>query len=187
MNDDQQSVLPLVPMCREQTLPPASNDDSERYKNFPCRYRGCKSEYKDKKFTWQQIADVDYDHFFMLMSRHVPVESRTFKALRHMLLVGDREIAAVCKRDDLPALPTAVGDPEKFKACVCSHRGRMNGKTWGEIIDLDYNYFVWSVANAMGRSTITYKSALQLLSSDDRARVEASEKGQFKTNKRTKQ
>jgi hypothetical protein len=155
------------------------NEDTDNYLTFACRYQACKQTYKDDGATWDDIIVDDYEHFSQLMKFHVPLDSRTFAALACFLTRPDYAEATISKRLDQDS-------DTGFDNFVCGHKGRNGGKTWGEIRRKDYNYFLWSVGNCMGRSTRTFDSAFKKLKKTDQALVMASEKGSFKCPKRAK-
>lgn len=144
----------------------------QRYLNYECTYKYCK--YKGK--TWQQIINDDYPHFFQLMSDHVPADSQTFEVLSSQLMPTDIEHAKNSTRFvDTPVYKQQ--QLQKYMNMTCSHKGRMANKTWGEIYQKDYNYYLWAVGNTMGRHTRSYQVFLSALTKEDQEYVNNTPKG----------
>ena len=125
------------------------------------------------------MIEKDYAEFVELMSYSVAVNSNTFMALKgHLKTPGEVEHAQAAIRHS----DTDDGKKktqEKFLALTCGHKGAMNGKTWGEIKKIDYTYFLWSVANSMGRETKSFDILVQCLTEKDRITVLKTPKGQL--------
>lgn len=155
-----------------------------RYLQYVCNYRACKYTADSKK-TWGELIKDDYSHFVDLMKNHVPLESNTFKALSTDLHPPDlKECQTSVRAHDTPEAKQAEKD--RFLDMTCTHNGRMNGKKWGDVLKNDYNYFMWSVGNAMGRETKTFNVLVECLTPSDKANVLGTPKGHVKTPKRVK-
>jgi len=165
------------------------NDEDEspqqrtaRYLNYECTYKACK--YADPGMTWGQLVRDDYEHFKQLMHEHVPLESKTFDALKSQLRNDDLETA----KNNVRFIDTPDQTKERvsrYMEMTCQHNGRMKGKTWKKIFELDYPYFMWSVGNTMGRDTRTFKTFVTCLKDEDRELVMKTPKGSVKRIKKT--
>jgi hypothetical protein len=152
-----------------------------RYMQYECKYRACKYP----NVTWGALAQQDYQHFLDLMSTEVPADSNTFVALRSELRPEDVEAAMTTTR----TRDTTEGKnktQKDFLDMKCTHKGRMNGKSWHAIRETDYSYFVWSVGNTMTRDTTTYKVLSSCLDTAGAKLVNSSTKGQVKVQRNMK-
>jgi hypothetical protein len=173
----QRSVADFPPLQR--SWGEEENDDEERllrYLQYDCNYRH--SHYPGK--TWGEILILDYEHFKALLCIHVPREGKTYAALRKALKDEDKEFADTCIR---------VQEQEqdkftRFMGYTCGHQGRMNKKTWLQILAKDYDYFLWAVANTMGRESTTFNVLIQALKPEDQAMVLKLEKGKYVSSKK---
>ena len=155
-------------------------DRTVRYLQYDCTYKHCK--YKNPLWTWGRLVKEDYNHFVELMSKHVPLESKTFKALQGELLPPDLNIAKKTVRFiDEPVQKQA--QKERYLKLLCTHNGRMRNKSWGEVLEKDYNYFLWAVGNTMGRDTRTFDTFLDCLKEEDRLMVLKTPKGKVTITK----
>jgi hypothetical protein len=162
-------------------LQPVNQEMITRYLQYECRYRMCK--YKNDQIkTWGELIALDYAHFLFLMSTEVGLSSNTFLALKGYLRGADVNFAMsnIRRRDTKEGQDSISVD---FLALVCSHRGRMNGKTWGEIRDKDYSYFVWAIGNTMGRETKSFQVFYDCMNLSERLLVAAAPKGQVRVPK----
>lgn len=152
-----------------------------RYLQYPCSYRVCKYKGPFQK-TWGEMIKDDRPHFVFLLSTEVSPTSNTFLALSSFLTPFELSHALSCvRRRDTPE-----GKKEEqayFLALECTHKGRMNGKTWDAIRARDYSYFVWAVANTMNRHTKSFKVFFECLNEKEKALVMSAEKGQIKVPK----
>lgn len=181
---------PPAPLTRHYSVGMMNTSDDEtdeekktRYLQYECTYRACK--YKDPLKTWGELVKTDYSHFCELMTNHVPLESTTFDVLKGELFPPDLKVAENTVRHQ----DTEKGQEEQLERYLdmkCEHRGRMHGKTWREILKKDYNYFMWSVGNTMGRDTRTFKTFIACLKTKDQTIVLSTEKGKVKTKKSPK-
>ena len=156
-------------------------DMSIRYLQYDCKYKMCK--YRDENVkTWGSLLKDDYEHFAFLMSTEVGVESNTFLALSPYLTEADRLTAqiSVRRRDTLEGKQNMNDD---FLGLICSHRGRMNGLSWGTVRQKDYSYFVWAVGNSMNRDTKSFGVFYNCLDSMGKKLVDSAQKGQVKVPK----
>lgn len=192
MNDVDIKMPPPPTLKRETTmsilpghpsLPSMMEVDEEmvlRYLQYECNYRACK--YRDPILTWGDIREQDYPEFVKLLSYHVPLTSNTFLALESQLLPSDKFKArmAVRERD------TPLGQEKEcieYLKYVCTHKGRMNGKTWAEIRATEYSYFVWAVGNTMSRETKTFNIMKNCLTLAHQRYVLKTAKGAVKVRK----
>jgi hypothetical protein len=152
-----------------------------KYLQYECRYR--KSKYRDAAVkTWGELIKDDYEHFKFLMSTEVSLESNTFLALSTFLHPLDKAFAMACvRRKDTQEGKESIN--ADFLSLTCSHRGRMNMKSWGDIRASDYSYFVWAVANTMGRETRSFNVFYQCLHEKEQALVDSAPKGHVKVPK----
>ena len=144
----------MTPLTRMDTVSDISEDEIERktrYLQYECSYNA----NTHKGWTWGDLVMKDYDHFAYLMGNHVPLGSTTYEVLKSELQPADQ---AMCDRttrfqdtDDGRKMQR-----ERYLDLTCSHKGRMGGKKWGDILSKDYNYFLWAVGNSMGRDTRTF-------------------------------
>jgi hypothetical protein len=162
---------------RNQENEPLS-EDTVVYLGFPCRYTHCK--YKgESEMTWGEIIKHDYEHFVQLMTFHVPVESRTFKALCSHLVGVDLDVAKVSERFQDSKQGTEL-ELARFMKMTCGHKGKKNGLPWGEIREKDYNYFLFSVGNCMGRDSKTFRVMKGGLTDADQKMVMMTPKGEVR-------
>ena len=182
--NDNEMIPPPPKLVRQNAYNPYTDDvwtvDAAmvtRYLQYEIRYSALTP--KNVGLTWGQLIDKDYAEFVDLMSYSVAVDSNTFMALKgHLKTPDDVEKAQAAIRHS----DTDEGKKktqEKFLALTCGHKGAMNGKTWGEIRKLDYSYFLWSVANSMGRDTKSFDVLVQCLTEKDRITVLTTPKGQL--------
>lgn len=153
----------------------------ERYLEYPCSYRMCKYKGPFQK-TWGELIKDDRQHFVFLLSSEVSPTSNTFLALSSFLTPSELSLALSCVR----RRDTKEGRKEEqmyFLALECTHKGRMNGKTWQAIRTRDYSYFVWAVANTMNRDTKSFKVFFECLNPKEQTLVLSGEKGQIKVPK----
>jgi hypothetical protein len=182
--NDNEMIPPPPKLVRQRAYNPYTDDvwtvDAAmvtRYLQYEIRYSALTP--KNVGLTWGQLIDKDYAEFVELMTYSVAVDSNTFMALKgHLKTPGEVEHAQAAIRHS----DTDDGKKktqEKFLALTCGHKGAMNGKTWGEIRKLDYSYFLWSVANSMGRETKSFDVLVQCLTEKDRITVLTTPKGQL--------
>jgi hypothetical protein len=151
---------PLAPTAKESG--DADGDEVRRYLNFVCTNRH--SPYKDK--TWGWILENDYAAYVDLLSKYVRSNSRTFAILSKCLRSQEDY-----NRASLASFfyDTHDGQEEELARYLdfkCNHKGRMNGKTWGEIFHHHPDYFEWAVRNAMGRNTRTFQVLVKVFSQE---------------------
>jgi hypothetical protein len=133
--------------------------------------------------TWGEIIRSDSSHFVELMCYHVGKESRTFELLFNELPESDRQKSLDSIRErDRP--DNVEARKEKFLSYTCEHKSRFNGKTWGYILKNAYSYFLWSVANTMGRETATFAVLVSCLQPEDQQKVLDTPKGEYNYKKR---
>ena len=182
--NDNEMIPPPPKLVRQRAYNPYTDDvwtvDAAmvtRYLQYEIKYSALTP--KNVGLTWGQLIDKDYAEFVELMTYSVAVDSNTFMALKgHLKTPGEVEHAQAAIRHS----DTDDGKKktqEKFLALTCGHKGAMNGKTWGEIRKLDYSYFLWSVANSMGRETKSFDVLVQCLTEKDRITVLTTPKGQL--------
>ncbi len=182
--NDNEMIPPPPKLVRQSAYNPYTDDvwtvDAAmvtRYLQYEIKYSALTP--KNVGLTWGQLIDKDYAEFVELMTYSVAVDSNTFMALKgHLKTPDDVEKAQAAIRHS----DTDEGKKktqEKFLALTCGHKGAMNGKTWGEIRKLDYSYFLWSVANSMGRDTKSFDVLVQCLTEKDRITVLTTPKGQL--------
>ena len=169
---DRLMGMPTAPTAIAEDQP---TEDELKYLQFDCGYYHCK--YKNPTKTWGELVVDDYPHFLELMTNHVPVLSRTFMALKtHIKTPTEMTIALNTQR--LQDTPDYIEQQkERFLELVCTHKGKMNGKTWREIYEKNYPYFFWSVGNTMGRDTKSFDVFRSLLVKQDQLTVDRIEKG----------
>jgi hypothetical protein len=174
----------MAPLVRMDTMSERDETDLERkarYLQYECSYNA----NTHKGWTWGDLVMKDYDHFAYLMGNHVPLGSTTYSTLRSELKIVDQTMADKSVRfqdtEDGKRVQT-----EKYLDLVCSHKGRMGGKTWRDILNKDYDYFLWAVGNSMGRDTRTFNVFLQCLRETDIKRVLETEKGKVIVQKSIK-
>lgn len=164
-----------VQMSRSVTTSQESEEERrDRFMSYECCYAACKYD----KHTWRQIKEEDYEHFKSLLTNNVDRDSNTFKTLIQELTEKERIIAM-----DTPWTPQTQPDLERYLDIVCGHNGRMKGKTWGHILKNHYDYFMWSVGNAMGRETRTFNAFITCLKDEDQLYVLSTPKGTVVTKK----
>lgn len=154
---------------------------STRYLQYDCRYKACK--YRDENVkTWGELVREDYEHFSFLMHTEVGVESNTFLALSPFLQEPHKITAleSVRRRDTLDGKQSINDD---FLNLICSHKGRMNGLTWGAVRQKDYSYFVWAVGNSMNRDTKSFSVFYNCMNKKEQQLVDSTPKGQVKVPK----
>lgn len=166
-------------MASADVMRMTDDDDHMRYLQYECSYRA----NVHKGLTWGELANKDYDHFVYLMGNHVPADSATYKALRPELKESDR-VSCDSKVRYHDTEEGKATQRERYLALLCNHKGRMAGKTWKEIYDSDYDYFLWSVGNTMGRDTRTFNVFLSCLNENDQKRVLGTPKGKLFVRKK---
>lgn len=182
--------IPLTRQTTSQSMDTSTDymnpEDPEerrlRYLQYDCNYRACK--YKDPPKTWGEIIKLDYEHFVDLMCKHVPLDSKTFAVLENELQLPDQEIARKSTRL-IDTEEEKRAQKERYLSLKCQHNGRMKNKTWGQIFLTDYNYFLWSVGNTMGRSTRTFNTFVECLKEEDKIYVLKTPKGKVKVPQKT--
>lgn len=181
--NDEDSVLPLmVPvLTRGDAHDEVVADEAmtTRYLQYECKYRACKYT----GLTWGEVYAQDYDHFLWLMTTEVALDSNTFVALCGHI----RPCHAAGALNGVRTRDTEDGKNKirnEFLDMKCTHRGRMGGKTWREIRDIEYSYFVWSVGNTMTRETKTFKVMSSCLDAHGAKIVNGSPKGQVAVKKK---
>lgn len=186
--DDDLDMLPPPPILKRQRAepaPPMYVDLTEvtpemvtRYLQYECRYRNM----KHKGETWGWLVQNDYAHFVELMCYEVPLESNTFLALSTQLTPADKAKAEVSVRTR--DTPDGKADAcNKYLEYKCTHKGRMNGKTWKEVRESDYSYFTWAVGNTMSRETKTFNIFRECLREPERKLVDSYPKGKVQVSK----
>jgi len=167
-------------MVGQNDIPMVDDDDLMRTLQYDCNYafHVAKVGGKENVKTWGEIVNEDYLHFVELMCFHVGKDTQTFQTLSSQLQPPDLERALESTR---------IRDTEEFKDMeiqrflnyTCTHNSKYNGRTWGFILGKNYQYYLWSVANTMGRDTRTFKALVQKLKPADRASVLGTPKGKF--------
>lgn len=160
-----------------------TDDIVDKYKAFTCDYKACK--YKEEPMTWGEILDCDYDHFLYLLSNHVGVDTKTFKVLSTLLTDLDLQIATDHTRHrDTP--DGQKEEEERYLKLKCGYNGKSKGKSWQEIKDDDYSFFMWAVGNAMNREGKSFNVFKRCLKPGDRELVENTPKGEVRSTKKLK-
>jgi hypothetical protein len=155
-----------------------------RYLQYTCTYKACKYTEPNEK-TWGGLIKDDYPHFVELMKKHVPLDSNTFKVLSKNLHPPD--LKECCRSTRVYETEEAKQEEkERFLDLTCTHTGRMNGKKWRDVLKKDYNYFMWSVGNTMGRETKTFKIFVECLTPADKVNVLGTPKGKVKGHKKAR-
>jgi hypothetical protein len=165
----------------ESRLQP-TDDNTLRYLQFECTYRSCK--YQDPLWTWGQLVKEDYDHFIELMKDHVPLGSKTFDALKDVLVPADLVLVENHRTCFINSDEQKAKTKERYLNMLCTHNGRMKNKPWGTILKYEYNYFMWAVGNTMGRETRTFNSFVECLKPADKEVVLATPKGQVELKRK---
>ena len=186
MTDEDMSMLPPPPVLTRQDaldghmMVQPDPEMTTRYLQYECRYKNCK--YQDPKLTWGELVKQDYNHFVDLMCYDVPRDSNTFLALAQELKSGDMEkaMSTTRHRDTTEGKEKTCDEYLSFK---CMHKGRMNGKTWRDVRNKDYSYFVWAVGNTMSRDTKTFRVFRDCLKENEQKMVDSHDKGQVKVPK----
>jgi hypothetical protein len=185
------SILSPTPLTRSITgawadVVGASDDDekmAQRYLDYECNYRRMPGDLRG--LTWRAIKDHHPDTFVSLMTHDVSTDSKTFQLFQRFLTPEQRQVSSTTvKYQDSPE--GIKERQERYLDLPCTHKGRMNGKTWREIRTKDYSYFVWSVGNSMGRDTKSYKSLLGCLNPTEQQLVEDTPKGQVRVSRSVK-
>lgn len=160
-----------------------TEEQLEKYKAYECDYKACK--YKAPPITWGELLEKDYEHFLYLLSNHVGVDTNTFKVLSTLLKDEDKDTAITTTRHrDTPE--GKKEQEERFLQLKCGYKGKSNGKTWQEIKDTNYSFFLWAVGNAMGRDTQSFNVLKRCLKPQDRELVESTPKGEVRKTKKQK-
>ena len=186
MEDDKENMPPPLPpvLTRQRAEGPyhefaeVNQEMVTRYLQYECQYR----KMKHKGQTWGWLVKNDYAHFVELMSFEVPLESNTFVALSTQLTPEDKAKAELATR----TRDTPEGKAEscnKYLEYKCTHKGRMNGKTWKEVRETDYAYFTWAVGNTMSRETKTFNIFKECLRPAEQKLVESFPKGKVQVSK----
>lgn len=180
MFDGSASLSPPTLTRHETELVEVDEDMVLRYLQYECGYRNCK--YQSPRVTWGELVSQDYPHFLELMSKDVPADSNTYIALLSQVKPHDRlAVNTAIKTRDTPE-----GKEQTFNYFLdltCTHRGRMNGKTWRDVRLKDYAYFTWAVGNTMNRDTKTFKIFRECLHEDEKRLVDSFPKGEVKVPK----
>jgi hypothetical protein len=178
----RQSAMPITTLPEDVQMGEETTQERlTRYLQYDCTYKHCK--YQDPLKTWGEIIREDYPHFLELMSQHVPLNSKTFDVLKSELNLDDVQVAENTIR--FIDLPENKGkQQEAYLQLTCTHRGRMHGKTWGDILKKDYNYFLWSVGNTMSRETRTFNTLVKCLKDADQHMVRLTPKGKVRVSKK---
>jgi hypothetical protein len=172
---EEGEIPPPLPLSRNTTeLEEVDPEVVLRYLQYECGYRSCK--YQTPRPTWGELIVQDYPHFVELMANDVPADSLGFLALMsHVKSQDQLRVRTATKSRDTPEGKQATFN--EFLGFTCTHRGRMNGKTWREVRDKDYSYFTWVVANTMNRDTKSFKVFRDCLQEKERSLIDAAEKG----------
>lgn len=166
------------PMSTEETT-----SELSRYLGYTCDYHACK--YKDEGITWGDLFQKDPAHFTELLSYHVGASTKTFEVLSQMLTPSAAEEAKhTVRRVDTPEYKKE--QEEFYLNLVCNYKGKSQGKTWKEIRDTNYSFFVWAVGNAMGRDTKSFSVFKRCLKPEDQKMIEETAKGEVRYSKRRK-
>jgi hypothetical protein len=186
--DMDENIPPPPQLVRQSAYCPDAKEDIEgpdqgmidRYLQYEINYSDLLQQYKG--LTWGALIVENYHHFVYLMAHSVAKDSNTFLALKGHLQPADREFAQKTTR----TRDTQEGKQktmDKYLQITCSHKGAMNGKTWHEIREKNYSYFVWSVGNVMGRDTKSFAVLVNCLNVKDQEMVKATEKGEVVAHK----
>lgn len=174
-----QATIMATPMNVEEA--PDSSEELARYLGYTCDYFACK--YKDT--TWGDVFQKDPGHFADLLSYHVGASTKTFEVLSQLLSPEKRiEAKNAMRIVDTPQYQTE--QEEYYLSLTCNYNGKSKGKTWREIRDNNYSFFVWAVGNAMGRDTKSFNVFKRCLKPEDRKMVEDTAKGEVRFSKRRK-
>lgn len=166
------------PMDTEETA-----NELSRYLGYTCDYHACK--YKEDGVTWADLFQRDPVHFTDLLSYHVGASTKTFEVLSQLLSPEKREEAKhTVRRVDTPEYKKEQED--FYLNLVCNYKGKSKGKTWKEIRDTNYSFFVWAVGNAMGRDTKSFSVFKRCLKPEDQKMIEETTKGEVRYTKRAK-
>lgn len=158
-------------------------NDLSRYMGYNCDYHACK--YKDADITWGDLFKQDNEHFVDLLSHHVGASTKTFEVLSQLLTPDQREKATQAVRHaDTPEYQKE--QEEFYLGLTCNYNGKSKGKTWKEIKEKNYSFFVWAVGNAMGRDTKSFHVFKRCLEPQDQKMVEDTTKGEVRFSKRRK-
>lgn len=178
---DVETMPPPPPLTRQNAEQGVDEAMVARYLQYECKYKAAK--YKDPCYTWGELVEKDYAHFVDLMSHEVPVESNTFVALQTQFRTAAhlQQARSATRNRDTPE--GRIKQQNDFLMLKCSHRGRMNGKTWREIRATDYSYFVWAIGNTMSRDTKTFKIFHSCIHAAEQELVNSMPKGQVKVPK----
>ena len=162
--------------------PQVETDDEQRTRYLQCdvAYRACKYP---EAMTWGQLFTKDYPHFVELLTFHVGVHTKIFHAFISLLSPADQEKARTATRFR-DTLEGQAGRLDHYLSLECSHKGKMNGKTWRWIRDNNYGYYLWSVGNAMGRDTRSFSALFEGLRDGDKTMVQNTPKGSVMANQR---
>ena len=174
--------LQLTNMATPMNIEETSNELS-RYMGYTCDYHACK--YKDDGITWGDLFQKDPAHFAELLSNHVGASTKTFEVLSQLLSPEKREEAKNATRHvDTPEYKKEQED--FYLNLTCNYNGKSKGKTWREIRDTNYSFFVWAVGNVMGRDTKSFNVFKRCLKPEDQKMVEDTAKGEVRFSKRRK-
>lgn len=186
MDTDMENMPPPSVLTRQTAITQQEVDEmldtdeamTLRYLQYDCKYRACK--YQD--LTWGALILQDYPHFVELMSTQVPLDSNTYIALKSR--VRPEHVGLTLTSVRTKDTPEGKEKTQKeFLDMKCTHRGRMNGKSWRDIRRDDYSYYVWAVGNTMTRDTKTFKVLSSCLDRAGTSIVEMTPKGQVKVRK----
>lgn len=159
----------------------SESDEELQMLQYTCLYQAHVNKVggKENALTWGDIIRTDYPHFKDLMEHHVGKDTQTFELLLPHVRPEDVE---ECKGGEL--LRDSDEETKKklplFLQYKCNHKSRYNGKTWQWILNNQYKYYVWSIANTMGRETSSFKILSHGLQPKDRDIVMSTAKGQWK-------
>lgn len=157
----------------------------DRYLAYECNNSGLSEHHQGKGLTWGDILVTDYTEFQRLLGLYVRSTSRTFAVLSTCLKSRDDYINC---RDAIVYYDSPAGqadEVDRYLSYKCTHKGRMNGKTWKEILKIDPSYIAWAVGNTMGRETKTYRVLLGVLPLNIQGDIESVLKGDYNPKKRS--
>lgn len=153
-----------LPLERQSPAPLITDKELLQYLQYDVTLYSCK--YKDPVRTWGEILAQDYPHFKDLLAHYLPLESKTYKILSQRLKPDDKIWADKEERVYDTELYTEQ-QKERYLNFKCNHKGKHNGKTWRQVREDSYGYFKWSVKNAIGRDTQTFRYLVQCLRPED--------------------
>lgn len=133
-------------------------DEVARYLNFECTNR--KSPHTGR--TWGWILENDYTAFKDLLAKYVRHDSRTFDVLSKCLRSNSDYNAAVLQNFFYDTHDGQKEELARYLDYKCTHKGKMHGLSWGDILHKNPGYFEWAVRNTMGRDTKTFHAFLRV-------------------------